>query len=357
MKLLQQVKMSLDKGPISPVFSQLSVSLSKVNMFWAQLTVAQKLYLLAIVILMAFEALGWVAMITVVAMVLEFWPLFERVWHSLAGKAVLLLFYAIIANFALGWSSSIVNEVVGVSASHLDYTHNLAILLYMPAWFVMVSAIVLMMVQAVIPFYFPLLFILKPLGIKSLKLTHLEHFRKTTIIVRMILSCILLYHLAMLIGVQHIEALSDDFPAQQQEGSETTNRQQLMLEATADLPVPKQAENMIKQAVEKAQLQQSVDSESNLDAEVVAPQEEDIEETYAKVRNQYQQLAREMIALFAFRFEANGRSRCKKLPESNVIELNDYEILEIIPDEVGEYGYRFEVKKCISPAFPETVNP
>lgn len=71
MKLLQQVKMSLDKGLINPVFSRLSVSLSKVNMFWAQLTVPQKLYLLAIVILLTFEALGWVAMITVVALILD----------------------------------------------------------------------------------------------------------------------------------------------------------------------------------------------------------------------------------------------------------------------------------------------
>jgi len=35
--------------------------------------------------------------------------------------------------------------------------------------------------------------------------------------------------------------------------------------------------------------------------------------------------------------------------------LNDYEMLQITPDKKAHYGYRFEVKKCISAAFPLVV--
>jgi hypothetical protein len=73
---------------------------------------------------------------------------------------------------------------------------------------------------------------------------------------------------------------------------------------------------------------------------------------YNHLRSQYFTGVRKAIALFAFQLEANVKSRCKKLPQSHVVELNDYEILEITPDIKAEYGYHFEVKKCISPAFP-----
>lgn len=149
---------------------QLRLGLSKlwryISQDIARLSFAQKLYLIALILAFSGDLMGVVAVIAVIAMAVEFWPVFELVWHSLAGKAVLLLFYAIIANFALGWSGAIVNEVVGVSASDLDYTHNLAILLYMPAWFLMVSAIVLLALQLIIPVYLVLIFLLKHLYIK-----------------------------------------------------------------------------------------------------------------------------------------------------------------------------------------------
>lgn len=77
-----------------------------------------------------------------------------------------------------------------------------------------------------------------------------------------------------------------------------------------------------------------------------------LERNYAIVRGFYQQKVREMIAIFAFNLEADSRSRCQKAKDSSVVELNDYEILEITKDQEAKFGYHFEVKKCVSVAFP-----
>lgn len=114
--------------------------------FWQSLNVAQRCYLFALLALMVFQPEIWIAaIITAIALIIEFWPKFAMAWHTLAGKAIFLLFYAVIANFALAASGSVVNEITGVSASHLSYTHNFAILLYLPIWFVCISILALLL--------------------------------------------------------------------------------------------------------------------------------------------------------------------------------------------------------------------
>ena len=341
-----------------PSLSVIRLGLGK---FWrcliqgvAKLSFAQKLYLIALILAFSSELMGLVAVIAVIAMAIEFWPVFERVWQSLAGKAVLLLFYAMIANFALGWSGAIVNEVVWVSASDLNYTHNLAILLYMPAWFLMVSAIVLLALQLIIPIYLILIFLLKPLGVKSLRLTSHTSFRKTTFLIRIVLATVVLYHLSLLIDLEtRIETSFGNFITSPQEAAKHAPREPKsgrLPDATDVLTVP--IVELTQTALDSESDKSSKAENSNDDDEL---EEEDRKKAYASVRTQYQYLVRQWLATFAFSLEANGRSRCKKPAESNVIELNDYEILLITPDKNADYGYRFEVEKCISAAFPLAV--
>lgn len=172
--------------------------------FVGKLSFVQKLYLFAFILLCFNKSLAIVAAITVVGLLAEFWPLFTRVWHSLAGKAVLLLFYAVIANFALAGAASVVNEVVGVSSSHFSYTHNFAILLYLPAWTLAISIIALLVLQVFVPFYLFTLLLLKPFGIDGFNLTNLQHYQKWTMFFRLVLSSILLYHLALLSDVDSV---------------------------------------------------------------------------------------------------------------------------------------------------------
>ncbi|MFB2644367.1 hypothetical protein ACE02D_18985 [Shewanella bicestrii] len=55
--------------------------------FWLSLNLAQRCYLLALLALMLFQPEIWIAaIITAVALIIEFWPRFAMAWHTLAGK-------------------------------------------------------------------------------------------------------------------------------------------------------------------------------------------------------------------------------------------------------------------------------
>ncbi|QYJ95964.1 hypothetical protein K0J45_10240 [Shewanella alkalitolerans] len=326
---------------------------------WQRLTLPQRLYLLAALLLMS-EHLGLVAIITTIALTLEFWPLFERIWHSLAGKAVLLLFYAIVANYALAMAGAIVNEVVGVPATHFNYTHNFAILLLLPAWILGISAIGLLFVQLLMPFYLMIALVLKPVGIKLFSLTGNSHYRFTTLMVRFVLSLVLLYHLILLIGdvEERVEsALNDLKTIEESVKGESNKGQDKQLTANTD----EVAANLEMKAQPSAEVSEKDEALSNAETAQEkrddqqtrqAESEASLAKEYASLRHAYQGEIRELIAEFAYRLEADSRSRCEKSENANVVELNDYEILEVVPDNTAKYRYRFTVRKCISPAFP-----
>ncbi|ASJ96761.1 hypothetical protein [Shewanella marisflavi] len=323
-----------------------------IKAIWQRLTLPQRLYLLA-ALLLASDSLGLVAIITTIALTLEFWPVFERVWHSLAGKAILLLFYAIVANYALAMAGAIVNEVVGVPATHFNYTHNFAILLLLPAWVLGISAVGLLFAQIIMPLYLFIALLLKPIGIKLFSLTANSHYRFTTLVVRFVLSFVLLYHLILLIGnvEEQVETAFSDIKKIENTvtmGTSKTLSQQPEFtqarpkEEKADTPTTSTASPFMETNLE--QQSNAVKKEED--------EPESLAQEYAKVRLAYQQEIRQLIAQFAYHLEADGRSRCEKRDEANVVELNDYEILEVVPDEQAKYRYRFTVRECISAAFP-----
>ena len=346
-----------------------------------------------------------VGVIAMIAMMIEFWPLFTKTWHSLAGKAFLLLFYAIIANFSLVWAASVVNEVSGVDADHLTYTHNLVILLYMPVWFVLVSGVALMLLQAVIPIYFVLMPLLNLLGVKSIRFTNSEHYRKRTIFLRMILAYVVLANLYLLSDIENTFETSDprakmiklleaetgrkteDIDAGLQKlttvGSltsekekavdsnvessddsnvETNNSESLTINDSESVQVPlistddaepdmaSTTQKVIEDAVQQSikQVQENEPIRLNVGADEVAERRYDI------IRESYRLMVRMTIANFIYYFEGNQFSRCESQANSKVVELNDYEILEITPTDAQDsrYGYDFLVKACVSPAFP-----
>lgn len=372
-----------------------------------KLTVAQKLYFIAFTLMFTTEGVTMVGIIAMIAMMIEFWPLFSKTWHSLAGKAFLLLFYAIIANFSLVWAASVVNEVSGVDADHLTYTHNLVILLYMPVWFVLVSGVALMLLQAVIPIYFVLMPVLSLLGVKSIRFTNSEHYRKRTILLRMILAYVVLANLYLLsdientfessdprakmiklleeetgekpedidAGLQKLSAVGAKIVEANAEGeakgeAETTlaaeNNDIENLSSTEPAPVPdsvtatsnedtppdmaSSTQKVIEDAVQQSikQVQQNEVKRLSVGADEAAERRYDI------IRESYRLMVRMTIANFIYYFEGNQFSRCESQLNSKVIELNDYEILEITPTDAkaSRYGYEFLVKACVSPAFP-----
>jgi len=299
------------------------------------LSLAQRCYVLALLALMLFQPEIWVAaIITAIALIIEFWPKFATAWHSLAGKAIFLLFYAVIANFALAASGSVVNEITGVSASHLSYTHNFAILLYLPIWFVCISILALLLLQLVIPCYLFFHIGLRILGLEAKQQGSKRRFVVTTALVRMILSVVLLLNL---IAITDGENWVDDLARKTQTLQHTSVDKRVVNEGETIL----KAEDSLEQAGSELTLH---------------PEQTDTTETLKAFGHSYYKGIRDLIALFAYKFEADGRSRCQKLADSVVIELNDYEILEITESAQERYGYHFEVKKCISPAFGQMAS-
>jgi len=90
---------------------------------------------------------------------------------------------------------------------------------------------------------------------------------------------------------------------------------------------------------------------------MIKPKQRDSTESLTAFGHRYCNGIRELIALFTYKFEANGRSRCQKSANSVVVELNDYEILEITESDHEKYGYHFEVKNVFLPPLGKWHRP
>ncbi|MFY8273771.1 hypothetical protein AAEU32_06560 [Pseudoalteromonas sp. SSDWG2] len=282
--------------------------------FWQSLNAVQRLYVIAL--LLAPISVWVTTVLTIVALTMEFWPRFLTLFHSLPGKALLLLFYGTITNFVLANAASTVNEVTSVAASHFNYTHNFAILLYLPSWMLALSIIALLLLQLVIPFYILTVLLIRPF--QRFGFTLLDNTKRPilTAIARFTLCFIITVNMFVTSGdfdnaSDAIDQVSANFEKGVQQGK------------TAKLGTPKEESKGMR--FDSGIGEQSEGSKK---------------------------LINTLVALFAYHLEADSYSRCAKSDESKVVELNDYEIVELFEDESAPYGIRFEVKKCISPAFP-----
>ncbi|MEO2267797.1 hypothetical protein V1358_10825 [Pseudoalteromonas sp. YIC-656] len=280
--------------------------------FWHSLTLAQRLYTVA---LMVYPVSVWMTMLlTVTALVIEFWPRFLTLFHSLPGKAILLLFYATITNFVLATAASTVNEVTGVDAQHFDYTHNFAILLFLPSWMLLLSVIALLLLQLVLPLYVLFLLLFKPF--QRFGITLMDNTKRPilTALARFILCFITTLNLFV---------------------------------ASGDFDNAGDAMAQLNDSFERGmQPQESTEEEASR-------KQKQFEVTVGAQNDSSDKLIKVLIAQFAYHLEADNYSRCAKSDNSKVVELNDYEIVELFEDESAPYGIRFEVKKCISAAFPQ----
>ncbi|MCL2915125.1 hypothetical protein L2725_15300 [Shewanella corallii] len=323
---------------------------SGLKSLWNSLTFSQHCYLVAsigavVVLYMtsgdvesySFQFLGLLAL---AGITVEFWPKFLKVWESLQGRALILLFYAVVANFALGNASGLVNEVTGVSAGALPYSHNFALLLNMPVWFFITSLVALLFWQLLMPFYLFLLLLLKLFGMHGL--WHPPHYRYvfTTALVRYAWSWVLftqLWFFGHMTGIAGNEGVDADYYAQ------------FTTELTEAI---EQEEQLKQQELSAEELQIALDK--------IAEGKEELEVMVSRA-DQFYLRQKQLLAWFVFDYEADGKSRCQHPPGSKVVELNDYEILLITDqqnyDTDSEIGYQYQVLPCISPALGREFLP
>lgn len=292
----------------------------KIANLWQSLTTAEKLYSGALLLLaLPFSGLQVAAFFTLIGLTLEFWPRFARAWDSLAGKAFILLFYATITNFALALSAAVVNEVTGVSANHFNYTHNFALLLILPVWVIGISLAALLLFQIAMPFYLFLLLVLKPFGIKLVRLFSKSEHPLFTNSIRFVASFAVIFQLMALL-----------------DGEQQINKALAAVDSEQPTQLPTEQEKPKEQQQDNAK--------------------DDVSGVININFTGHSSIVKSLIAQFAYNFEADIYSRCKHPEGTRSIELNDYEVLHINKADDTLYGFQFTVKQCVSPAFPMEAN-
>ena len=313
-----------------------------------QLNTPQKLYGITL-ILLSLPDTNWplVCIFTLLALGLEFWPRFTRIWHSLLGKSCLLFFYAIVANFALVSAASIVNDVSGIAAEHLPYTHNLVILMYLPVWIIGFTFLALLFLQVLSPLYILAILMLRPFGIRAVKFLSQSKFPVLTTLVRMGLSLVLLTQLVALNEKNFVDLSKQlngvlDDVVQEQTIQENDNKD------LSNEVLPKQVVNDVNEVA-------TLSSELGDSAFGIRLNTGD-EEQQMSIYYSYRDIVLVSLNSFIYALEADNFSRCQFVPPSRVVEINDYEMLTITPDDTADYGFSYKVEPCRSVGINQSAN-
>lgn len=315
----------------------------------AQLHFAQWCYLLASLLAAVFLLLGADnavlakigAVLLLLATAREMWQRFTIWWHSLLGKACILIFYAIVLNFSFAYAESIVNGVLGIRPNVVPYSVNLAALLLAPAWTILGSMLTLQFYSMLHLLKIMLLLMLRPFGVQSKHLLDDEVFPIWTLMARIIylpvVTVILTFTLASYFSGHPEEFLSWGETEQQQKTPESLQKQ---LEE-------------IKKREEGLQQQPQGPHTKVPEFQVF------IGDGYLMGNSGFKLPTmlwlNKLVASFNYHIESMGASSCKLTPPEHLVHINDYEVLVITPDATQPVGYSYKVRVCDSPAFPAGV--
>ncbi|KAF7775594.1 hypothetical protein PCIT_a1812 [Pseudoalteromonas citrea] len=344
------------------VSSFLSAHKERFQAFWQSLTIAQRSYFLACAAYLSFAlididstngfALFIISILVLAGLIHEFWPKFIYFWDSLPGKSLIFLFYAFIANFALVQAAGHVNDITGVSSDHFPYTHNLSVLLSLPTWFITTSVGGLLLLQLLMPFYILFLLLIKPFGLAKLWQSPCYRFPIITGVARFALSFMLTLNMALFLsssGLAHgVNLVISDVV-------NTVSDKHISI--NIDEPTEKTFIAVKKEQVSSNSSSISSDIDDLNSQETVDEVLSTIKDNTAR-SERFFQWRQQVLANFIYDQEADSKSRCQLTPNSRVVELNDYEILEIMKhtDEKDKVSYTFTVKACISAAIGHQFN-
>ena len=283
--------------------------------------------------------------IIIIALLSELWPKLMKFWDSLPGKAVILIFYAFIANYALAYAAGAINDITGVSADHFPYTHNLSLMLSLPSWFFISTLTILLLVPLLQPFYVLLLLFMRPFGLHTMWHPPEYRFPIITSFVRMTL-CVMLFVFVLMFTFTSgmFGGMSTMFTNVIESFSNTTVSTNVTEEVDKEPSEPAKPKEVNAEQVDQAQQDQS--PILSLDIGEGDPATISLSER----AEAYDNKIKTILAYFIYELEADSYSRCQVTVGSRMVELNDYEILEITQLSEQERTYKYEVKPCISVA-------
>lgn len=311
---------------------------------WQLLHLSQKMYFIAFIVFIFLiddqsadsdTYAQWVGLIAAMGFSRELWQMFLKVWESHLGKSVILLCYAVIANFTLALAAKKVNQVVGIEPTTLIYTQGFTTFLLLPFWLLTFSMIA--MTTALLFMQLWLLFLggLKLLGLYRKRVTLDEHCPRLFFILRIILLPLVLAFLLSAL-IWYGKQLSFDINLFDSDISTLVAKR---LEVVED-----EEKNLEIHLSESAQ--QTDTYHVPLTAED-AP-EEQLQQVLEEDTSDYTEaLINRAVAYFVYAFDTFPYSHCEKKPIEHIISIDDDNILLVKPNSTSPTGYSFDVKPCV----------
>jgi len=338
---------------------------SKIQPIWQKLQPAQRGYALATVCvllwLLSFCSQQWLlygmALALLSAVTQDMWQGFLRIWNSLAGKAVIVVFYAILGNFCFSMAESQVNNLIGIRTDVVPYTVNLAVLLLAPIWTFTLSLVVLTLYTVLHTGKIMLLLLLRPLGVRSHHILGDEAYPVKTLLARIIYLPVFMSCLAVLPGVY----LAGD-------SSQLAN----LFSGEPKVISVKNNDDAISAADARSAANASAKPEHTMVRDDLAGSgttatSNDVTASHnAKSSNQLNidlnsalptiPWLNRTLAGFLYQMESMGRSSCVMSGKEHLVHINDYEVLVITPDKKAETGYQYQVRLCGSVGYRQPAS-
>ncbi|RVU35615.1 hypothetical protein EOE67_13555 [Rheinheimera riviphila] len=320
---------------------------SKIQPIWQKLQPAQRGYALATVCvvlwLLSFCSQQWLlygmALALLCAVTQDMWQGFLRIWNSLAGKAVIVVFYAILGNFCFAMAESQVNNLIGIRTDVVPYTVNLTVLLLAPIWSFTLSLVVLTLYTILHTGKIIMLLLLRPIGVRSRHILGDEAYPVKTLLARIIylpvfMSCLAVLPSAYLTG----------------DSSQLTN----LFNGEQTLISVKNNDDAISAADARSAADAAVKPENTV--AIAAANNEATASHNTKGSNQVEinfgsaiptiPWLNRALAGFLYQIESMGRSSCVMSGQEHLVHINDYEVLVITPDKKAESGYQYQIRLC-----------
>ncbi len=317
---------------------------SSISSFWDKLNLVQRWYFLCTLALLLWlisftsvEAfyLAFVGMLLIATMI-DMWQSAIKIWHSLPGKVFLLASYAILANFCYAYAESQMNAISSVKAELTPFSVHFMIALQAPIWtfgLAMLMSIAYLMMHTTKIF---LMALIRPLSKVHAEMMHQEHYPFISLIIRIVYLPVML----TLVGL----GLEGYITGQTGTVLEVNNNGVYM-------------KNEAVEAAQKSAAQQLPDLEVlQKQADKSAETPDDLVENFGLL-NAVPRItwANKLVANFLYEVESQGKSHCKISGVEHAVQINDYEILVIVPDKTQELGYQFTVRGCNSANLPKIL--
>lgn len=298
---------------------------------WQQLDLAQRCYLLSALLVVGWLGtfstqpllLGLLGVTLFGAVISDIWQGFVRIWHSLPGKAFILVCYAVLANFCFALADSSVNNLIGVRPEVVPFSVNLTLMLLAPFWSFLLAFALLTLYLLLHTIKVMLLLMLRPLGVRSHHILN-GSYPKLSLMARLcFLPVVFMYMAAAMTGY-----LTGNTAALQMFQSEDAAPSSVVMPGTTNTP--------------------DVAEPEDLNINLFGPESSGIRGFNPEVP-----WINKTVAWFLYQVESLGKSQCLLQGDEHLVHLNDYEVLVITPDGKRPYGYRYQVRACGSPSLPD----